>query len=103
MHVEVHPLFVVEASAAQFFSIEIEAQRLDQVQVGAGVGAQPNDVAGVRRNLRFEKNDMQPAGGRWIDGKLLLPIRFFKHLTIGASAVEVCAYERRKSNAKKPP
>ena len=36
-----------------------EAQRLDQMQMAARVGAEADDVAGVRRNLRLEQDDME--------------------------------------------
>jgi hypothetical protein len=45
-------LVVVEPGAAQARVVRLEAERFDQVQRGAGVGAQPYDVAGVGRDLR---------------------------------------------------
>ena len=42
-------LVVVEAGAAQLLVIKREPQRLDQVQATAGVGGQPDDIAGVGR------------------------------------------------------
>ena len=42
---------IVEAGAAQSFVGELEAERLDQMQLGTGVGAQADDVAGIRRDL----------------------------------------------------
>lgn len=44
-------LVVVETGAAQARVVRLEAERLDQVQGDAGVGAQPYDVSGIGRNL----------------------------------------------------
>ncbi len=43
---------VIESGPAQAHIVRFEAERLDQVQCGAGVGTQSYDVAGVGRNLR---------------------------------------------------
>ncbi|MNR67286.1 hypothetical protein D3C85_1911990 [compost metagenome] len=50
---------VIQAGAAQALIVHLEAQRFDQVQLAAGIGAQADDVAGVRRNLGLEQNDME--------------------------------------------
>ena len=47
---------VVQARAAQGAVVEIKAQWLDQRETRARVGTQPDDVTGVRRNLRFEQD-----------------------------------------------
>ena len=49
----------IEAGTAQPLFVHAEAQRMDQMQVGAGVGGETDDIAGVRRNLRFIEDDMQ--------------------------------------------
>ena len=54
-------LVVVEAGPAQAFVIHLEAQRFDQMQVAATVGAQPDNVAGIRRNFWLEKDDVKHA------------------------------------------
>ena len=61
MHVDARVLVIVEPGAAQFRVFELEPERTDQVQLRAGVRAQPDHVAGVRRNLRLEEDDMQHA------------------------------------------
>ena len=50
---------VIETGAAQAGIIEGETQRFDQVQRAAGVGAEPDDVARVRRNLGFVEDDVK--------------------------------------------
>src|SRR5439155_16102150 len=57
VHAEPRVLVVVEAGALQLAIVEPEAQRLDQVQLGAGVRCQSNDVAGVGRDLGLNEND----------------------------------------------
>ena len=52
---------VVEAGPAQALVIHLEAQRLDQMQVAATVGAQPDNVAGIRRNFWLKKDDVKHA------------------------------------------
>jgi hypothetical protein len=52
-------LVVVQTGAAQFRVVQREAQRLDQVQSAAGIGAEPDDIAGVRRNLRLVEDDLE--------------------------------------------
>ena len=46
-------LVIIEPCAFHFGRIEREAERLDQMQIRAGVGAQPDDVAGVRGDFRL--------------------------------------------------
>src|SRR6185295_10516706 len=48
-----------EARAPQLAVFHGEAQRLDQVQARAGVGGQPDHVAGVGRNLRIDQDDVE--------------------------------------------
>src|SRR4029079_7182815 len=55
-------LVVVEPSPAQRGVVEVETERFDQVQTRAGVGAEPDDVAGVGRNFRLKKDDMEHPG-----------------------------------------
>ena len=45
--------------ASQSGIVKCEAQRADQVQHGAGIRTQANHVAGVRRDLGAEQDDMQ--------------------------------------------
>ena len=62
MHDQARVLVVVEAGALQFAIVEPEAQRLDQMQLGAGIGGKPDHVAGIGRNLRMDENDGDHAG-----------------------------------------
>ena len=49
---------VIEAGAAQAAVIPDEAERVDKMQGGAGVGAEADDVTGVRRDLRLVEGDV---------------------------------------------
>ena len=59
MHADLSQLTVIEPGPPYRARIEPEAQRLDEVQAGAGVGAQPDDVAGIGRDLGLEQDDVQ--------------------------------------------
>ncbi|EDT11909.1 hypothetical protein BgramDRAFT_1515 [Paraburkholderia graminis C4D1M] len=59
MHIHLGVLVIVEAGAAQLGVVERKAERLDQMQTCAGVRTQADDVAGVRRNFRFDENDIE--------------------------------------------
>ena len=52
---------VVETGPAQALVVHLEAQRFDQMQVAAAVGAQPDNVAGIRRNFWLKKDDVKHA------------------------------------------
>jgi hypothetical protein len=54
-------LVIIQPGAAQALVIQLEAQRLDQVQAAAVVGAEADNVAGFRRNFRLEKDHMEHA------------------------------------------
>ncbi len=54
-------LVVVQPRAPQALVIQFEADGLDQVQVAAAVGAQANDIAGIRRNFWLKKDDVKHA------------------------------------------
>lgn len=57
-------LVVIQARAAQTLVVQLEAQRLNQVQATAGVGAEPDNVAGIRRDFRLKKDYMKHARHR---------------------------------------
>ena len=59
VHANVGKFVVIEPRPPHRPRIEPEAQRLDQVQSRAGVRAQPDDVAGVGRNLGLEQDDVE--------------------------------------------
>lgn len=48
---------VIEAGPAQVLVAEVEAERLDEMQFGAGIGAHADDVAGIGRNFRMDEDD----------------------------------------------
>jgi len=50
---------IIQSGPAQAFFVEPEAQRVDQVQVGAGVGAEAYNVAGIRWYFRLIKDNMK--------------------------------------------
>lgn len=50
---------IVEPGPAQVAVRELEAERADKVQLGPGVSAEADDIAGVGRNLRPKKNDIR--------------------------------------------
>jgi len=52
-------LVVIQAGAAHSTVRELEAQWLDQMQRAAGIGTQPDDVAGVGGNFGFVQDDME--------------------------------------------
>ncbi len=56
-----HPgqLVIVEPGAARPGAVQLEAERMDQVQRRPGVGRQTNNIARVRRDFRFIKDDVK--------------------------------------------
>ena len=50
---------VVHAGTAELGVVDLEAQRMHQVQDAARHGAHAPDVAGVRRDLRAEQDEME--------------------------------------------
>ena len=59
MHPHAGVLVVVQPGAAQLPVVQREPERLDQVQPRAGVGAQPDHVAGVGRDLGRMQDDVE--------------------------------------------
>ena len=59
MHVDPCQLGVIQAGAAHGLAVQLEAERPHEVQRAAGIRAQADDVAGIRRNLRLEENHMK--------------------------------------------
>ncbi len=58
MHLHRRQFVVIKAGALHFARIERKTQRLDQMQIGAGVGAEADDIARVRREFRLvQKNN----------------------------------------------
>jgi hypothetical protein len=54
---------VVEAGALQAAVVEAEPEPADEVEAGAGGGAEARHVAGVRRDFGLPEGDVQHAGG----------------------------------------
>ncbi|MNH38532.1 hypothetical protein D3C79_995860 [compost metagenome] len=52
---------VIQPSTAQPLVVELEADRFDQVQRAATVGAEANDIAGIGRNFRLKEDDVKHA------------------------------------------
>jgi len=50
---------VVQARAPEFPVIDAEAQRMHQMKLAGGAGAEPCNIAGIRWNLRLVQDDVQ--------------------------------------------
>ena len=50
---------VIQSRAAQSFVLDVEAERLHEVQCAAGIGAQADHVAGFGGNLRLEEHHIE--------------------------------------------
>ena len=58
-------LVVVQSGTSEGRSVETESERLDEMEPGAGVGAQTDDIAGVRPDLRCDEHHVdRPAAGQ---------------------------------------
>ena len=53
---------VIQPGPAELFLLEVESERLDEVQRCPRVGAQPDDVTRVRWNLGLVENDGEHSG-----------------------------------------
>ena len=56
---ETREFMVIQPRAAQLTVVQFETQRPDNVQIGAGIGAQADNVAGVRWDFRLVKNQFK--------------------------------------------
>ena len=63
MALQIRVLVIVEPRALELLVVHGKAERLDQVQPRTGVGAQPDHIAGVGRNLRVDEHDVEHGGG----------------------------------------
>src|SRR5688500_4026123 len=59
VHAHRGELVVVEPGAAHRFTVETETDWLDEMQSGAGVRREPDQIAGVGRNLRLEEDQVK--------------------------------------------
>jgi hypothetical protein len=50
---------VIQPGATHPGVIERKTQRLDQMELRPGVGTQADDVAGIRRDFRFDQYDVK--------------------------------------------
>ena len=53
---------IVQSRSHQLLILQRKAQRLYQVQPGSSIGAEPDDVAGVRGDFRLIENDIEHEG-----------------------------------------
>src|SRR5262249_16947251 len=56
-------LVVVEPGALEAAVVHGKAERLDEVEPTAGVRREPDDVAGIRRDLRLDEDDVEHQAG----------------------------------------
>ena len=59
-------LVVVQPRAPQELVVHRKPQRLDQMQGAAGVGRQPDDVAGVGRNFGLDQDEVITCGDEYV-------------------------------------
>lgn len=62
MHLHLGVFMVIQTGAAHFGVIEREAQRLDQMQCGTGIGGQTNDVAGIGWDFGLKQDNVEHDG-----------------------------------------
>src|SRR3954466_16287345 len=58
-HLRAGELVIVEAAPAQRGAVEVEAQRSHEMQLRADIRTEPDDAAGVRRDLRRHEHDVE--------------------------------------------
>ena len=63
---------VIHARALELRVVELEAERLDQVQRRLRRRAQPRHVARVRRDFRFNQNDVHAVSGSSLESASVL-------------------------------
>jgi len=69
MHPDLGQSLVVESGTLETLGVESESQGPDEVQRGAGVGTQPDRIAGVRRYLGLKEhqvNHHESSTTRWV-------------------------------------
>jgi len=64
VHTHIGVLVIVESRAAHARILERKTERLHEMQLCTRVRAQPDDVAGVGRNLGLDEDDVEHAGER---------------------------------------
>ncbi len=56
---------VIQAGTAQALVVQFEPQGLDQVQLAATIGAEPDNVARIGWNFRLKQDDVKHARLRY--------------------------------------
>jgi len=59
MDLHVRVLVIIQSSPPHLGVIKRKAQRLDQMQMSASIGAQTNDIAGIWRYFGFDQHHMK--------------------------------------------
>ena len=72
VHDDAERVPVVETRAFELAVVDAKAERLDEVQRAARRGAEACDVAGVRRDLGFDQNDVQRRVAHGVDPRAML-------------------------------
>ncbi len=58
------PLVIIQTGTLELAVFQLESQRMNQMQMAAGVRAKAYDVAGVGRYLRLKQDDMKHSQNR---------------------------------------
>jgi hypothetical protein len=66
MHAYLRVFVIVETRAAQLAIVHPESQRLDEMELGAGIRRQPDHVAGIGRDFGMDKDDGEHLQGSGI-------------------------------------
>ena len=59
MLLKIGKLVVIQPCPLEPSIIQLKAQGMDQMESGPGIGAEPDNIAGIRRNLRLYQNDIK--------------------------------------------
>lgn len=59
MFTQLGPFVVIQAGTLELAVIQRKAERMEQMQTAAGIGAKAYDIAGVGRNLRLIQDNMK--------------------------------------------
>lgn len=64
VNLDISVLVIVKSCASELRMVQGETQRLNQMKISTGIGAQANDVARIRRNLRMDEDNRNHQRGR---------------------------------------
>ena len=59
VHAQCRKFMIIQPGAHELPVLQREAERLDQMQLATGVGAQADDIAGIWRDFRLIENHME--------------------------------------------